>query len=295
MKLPLRGGVTVKELGKTLKEAREEKGLTYEEVFEKTKIQPRYLKALEEGNLDVFPGEVYARGSLRNYARILGLDEKMVLNEYYQHRGHYSEALSREKKSREKPLYTKDDSIWKNLVIGILAIVLLFAGIQGYQYYFGTNNDKAVDLPEEGRERDIPSPYEPDDWEEEEREDNEEEEEEEVRETELVLADNDSLGRVYHLIYSEKIELEVNFSERCWARFTLDDGEAIDSEYGDGDIIKEDAEKEIWLRLGNPRGAKVRINGIDVDLEGISSPMNITVKLMDEVPDNLDDYSGSNE
>lgn len=285
----------MKELGKTLKEAREEKGLTYEEVFEKTKIQPRYLKALEEGNLDVFPGEVYARGSLRNYARILGLDEKMVLNEYYQHRGHYSEALSREKKSREKPLYTKDDSIWKNLVIGILAIVLLFAGIQGYQYYFGTNNDKAVDLPEEGRERDIPSPYEPDDWEEEEREDNEEEEEEEVRETELVLADNDSLGRVYHLIYSEKIELEVNFSERCWARFTLDDGEAIDSEYGDGDIIKEDAEKEIWLRLGNPRGAKVRINGIDVDLEGISSPMNITVKLMDEVPDNLDDYSGSNE
>lgn len=290
----------MKEIGELLKEAREEKGLSYEEIFEKTKIQPRYLKALEEGNMDIFPGEVYARGSLRNYARVLDLDEEMILSKYYENRSQFSESPSREKKVKEKPLYTKGDGIWNNLVIGILAILLLFAGIQGYQYYFGTNDERAVDFPEEVEEREIPTPYEPEDRDEEEvndepEEEEEEEEEVETREAELVLADNNSLDRVYHLFHSEKIELEVSFTERCWSRYTLDEVDTIDGEYGDGDIIQEDASEIVWLRLGNPGGAQVKVNGIEVDLEGISSPVNITVQLMEGDPDNLDNYSGSNE
>jgi cytoskeletal protein RodZ len=54
------------ELGKLLKEKREEKGMSLEELQTATKIQKRYLAAIEEGNYDVLPGTFYARAFIKN-------------------------------------------------------------------------------------------------------------------------------------------------------------------------------------------------------------------------------------
>lgn len=62
------------EIGAALREARERKGLSIEVVEEKTKIAPWVITALEEGNRDRFPHPVYARGFVRSYAMLLGLD-----------------------------------------------------------------------------------------------------------------------------------------------------------------------------------------------------------------------------
>ena len=62
------------EIGTALREAREQKGLTVEAVEEKTKIAPSVIVALEEGNSARFPHAVYARGFVRSYALLLGLD-----------------------------------------------------------------------------------------------------------------------------------------------------------------------------------------------------------------------------
>ena len=43
------------ELGNRLKEAREEKGMSLDDLQAATKIQKRYLTALEEGNYDIIP------------------------------------------------------------------------------------------------------------------------------------------------------------------------------------------------------------------------------------------------
>ena len=61
-------------LGQMLSEAREARGLTLEQVERDTRIVRRYLVALEQEDLDVFPAEVYARGFLRSYASYLGLN-----------------------------------------------------------------------------------------------------------------------------------------------------------------------------------------------------------------------------
>ena len=60
-------------IGRTLKEAREEKGLTLQQVEQRTKIRARYLQAFEHENFDVLPA-VYVLGSLKTYADFLGLD-----------------------------------------------------------------------------------------------------------------------------------------------------------------------------------------------------------------------------
>ena len=70
------------ELGTLLREAREARGVTLAEAQEATKINSRYLEALEEGQYDVLPSEVHVRGYLRNYARYLRLDPKPLLDRY---------------------------------------------------------------------------------------------------------------------------------------------------------------------------------------------------------------------
>lgn len=70
------------ELGSLLREAREAKGLTLVDVQEATRINPKYLEALEDGHYDVLPSEVHVKGYLRNYARFLELDPKPLLDRY---------------------------------------------------------------------------------------------------------------------------------------------------------------------------------------------------------------------
>ena len=62
------------EIGKILREARERKGLSLETVEEHIKVAPSVITALEEGNQEKFPHPVYARGFVRSYAILLGLD-----------------------------------------------------------------------------------------------------------------------------------------------------------------------------------------------------------------------------
>ena len=60
-------------LGDILREAREARGLSPEEVERATRIRAKYVEALEQQQFDELPGEVYTRGFLRNYALFLGL------------------------------------------------------------------------------------------------------------------------------------------------------------------------------------------------------------------------------
>ncbi|MDR2111320.1 MAG: helix-turn-helix domain-containing protein, partial [Spirochaetaceae bacterium] len=58
-------------LGEKLKNTREEKGLTYDQVGRETHIASRYLEALEAEDFSKFPGEPYVQGFLRNYGSYL--------------------------------------------------------------------------------------------------------------------------------------------------------------------------------------------------------------------------------
>lgn len=62
------------ELGQTLREAREEKGLSLDDLQEETKIQKRYLKAIEEGDFKQLPGDFYTRAFIKSYAEAVGLE-----------------------------------------------------------------------------------------------------------------------------------------------------------------------------------------------------------------------------
>lgn len=72
------------ELGQILREARQARGLTLEQAAEETRINQRFLDALEQGDYAVLPSPVHVRGFLRNYARFLKLDPAPLLERYKQ-------------------------------------------------------------------------------------------------------------------------------------------------------------------------------------------------------------------
>lgn len=70
------------EIGAVLRSARERKGLSIEVVEERTKIAQTVIIAMEEGNKVKFPHPVYARGFVRSYAILLGLDDQELCAEF---------------------------------------------------------------------------------------------------------------------------------------------------------------------------------------------------------------------
>ena len=57
-----------------LRAAREAQGLTVYQVADATKIKTDHVRALDEGNFDVFSAPVFIRGFVRTYATLLHLE-----------------------------------------------------------------------------------------------------------------------------------------------------------------------------------------------------------------------------
>ncbi|WP_407392132.1 RodZ domain-containing protein [Carnobacterium jeotgali] len=140
------------EIGEKLKEARKAKGYTLDDLQQMTKIQKRYLIAIEEGNYDVMPGKFYARAFIKQYADTVGLNGDQLLEEYtdavpHTHDEEYVEKVStdqtRSGKNTENVFLTKVQDYLPTILIGLLAVAIVAA------IYFAvikTNNQGNEDM-----------------------------------------------------------------------------------------------------------------------------------------------------
>ncbi|MFD1421898.1 helix-turn-helix domain-containing protein [Lactiplantibacillus songbeiensis] len=69
-------------IGARLKAARTAKGLTIDDLQQITKIQKRYLIAIEDEEFDKLPGDFYVRAFVKQYADTVDLDGDALLKEY---------------------------------------------------------------------------------------------------------------------------------------------------------------------------------------------------------------------
>ena len=68
--------------GESLRKERELRGVTLEDISAQTKVNIRFLEAIEHDDLSVLPAKAFAKGFLRSYARAVGLDEDLVLTNF---------------------------------------------------------------------------------------------------------------------------------------------------------------------------------------------------------------------
>ena len=118
-----------------LRAAREAKNLTIEQVAESTKIRTDHIRALEEGNYDVFSAPIYIKGSVKNYATLLKLDVPKItadLDRELKGTANFSEPpplVEQSRTSVDRAMFLLSKLNWKvgglaALVAGIVAIFI---------------------------------------------------------------------------------------------------------------------------------------------------------------------------
>lgn len=70
------------EFGETLRKEREARGISLDTITQVTKISNRHLLALEQEQFRSLPGGVFNKGIVREYARVVGLNEEDWINRY---------------------------------------------------------------------------------------------------------------------------------------------------------------------------------------------------------------------
>jgi cytoskeleton protein RodZ len=79
-------------VGESLRRARLKRNLALEEISDELKISTRFLQAIESDQYDKLPGGVFAKSFVRQYARLLGLDEEEIAGRMQQAMGPVEEA-----------------------------------------------------------------------------------------------------------------------------------------------------------------------------------------------------------
>ena len=121
------------EIGSSLREARERRGLSPEDVQKAIRIRDRYLNALEEERWELLPGEAYVQGFLRTYADYLGLDANLYIDEYNSRfAGQDDQLLVPHQLARQTP--SSRGGILRPL-LALAAIAAIVAGVAAWQLH----------------------------------------------------------------------------------------------------------------------------------------------------------------
>jgi cytoskeleton protein RodZ len=134
-----------------LRQARQAQGLTVHQVADVTKIRTDHIEALEEGNYDVFSAQIYIRGFVRAYARMLKLNEAQIIAALDAELSH-TKKFSAPPPLTDRP-HTMVDTLtlllskinWK---VGLIVVVVLMvlgtvAGVYGTWKHYKTNDPLA--------------------------------------------------------------------------------------------------------------------------------------------------------
>ncbi|WKC75161.1 BB_0345 family helix-turn-helix protein [Borreliella yangtzensis] len=131
--------------GSYLRKVRNGKNLTLEMVADDIKISIKYLKALEDSNIEIFPNEVLAVGFLRTYSEYLDIDSKLISTLFKDYKSRLNNSyigiksedkisnlgfLSDNKVSEKKFVFFSFKSLGTfKILLGIVGVILLLLAV----------------------------------------------------------------------------------------------------------------------------------------------------------------------
>jgi hypothetical protein len=115
------------QIGASLREARNRRGLSPADVQKGLRIRERYLTALEEERWELLPGDAYIKGFLRTYAEFLGLNGTLYIDEYNSRFAHRDEALVPDSLAPR----TARRGVMR--LLGVISVVGAVAGLAAWQ------------------------------------------------------------------------------------------------------------------------------------------------------------------
>jgi cytoskeleton protein RodZ len=125
------------DIGTTLREARIRARIDITEVEARTKIRAKYLRAIENEEWDLLPGPVYVKSFLRTYGDFLGVDTRLLVDEY---KRRYERPADQDLRPIT-PLGRERERHRRRLRLGPVAVIALaLAAVAAALYVVGTLN-----------------------------------------------------------------------------------------------------------------------------------------------------------
>lgn len=283
------------EIGAKLKEAREAKNISLDTLQETTKIQKRYLLAIEQGNLHILPGKFYARAFIKEYAVAVGLDPDEILAG---HRDEIPESkveddipYTRMQRTRQENRSSKSPAIFSvipTIIVVLLVIGIILAGVYFYQKAMVTDNQDDVEqrdtdevirpdnVDSENAGNNTPSGSEQDDGNEnndEDVEDNESTEPDESEELAFTVLEVGSGSRPESIVevnnVGEEVVITFEPTGTSWLDIKNEQGEnllGVNTEANESFDLDISDEEKVRLNIGNATFLPViKINDIQLE------------------------------
>lgn len=115
-------------VGAILRAEREARGLSVEEIAERVKFSVRQVEALEHDDVEHLPQGTFLRGFVRSYARVLGVDEAMLLAATHTQTEHHFDVADVQAGGAPLPVAGDANRRSRYLMLSALAVAILLAG-----------------------------------------------------------------------------------------------------------------------------------------------------------------------
>lgn len=231
-------------VGEILKKERERRNISLEYIASQTHIRRDYLFAVENNNFEKIPAEIYVRGYLRMYARILNIDEDMIMKMYCEERKDIQEPCEEEEEI--KPEKGKGAHIIKIVSIGLavlgvilyLAVKLPFFQEQAEQY------DEKTALP----------PQE-------------------------VLPDTPAVAEVPRQITRHVLKIQA--IDTTWLMMVIDNEKVEEYILKQGDTLTREGSSGFYIKIGNAGGVNIFLDNENIGQLGKKGEV-VKISLPDE-------------
>lgn len=232
-------------IGIRLRVAREQAGISYEELAASTRISKAYLQRLDEGAFELLPGPAYVCGFMRSYASKVGLDGDLLVQEYQRSRqGPIPSAQAGKCRFRLGESSPEGRRRWA--VTGILLVLVLAAA-----YVMDASDDNvkspaAVPIPP----KPAASPA--------------------VQERmssvaqlpiQAPLPDSDQPPLTDQTLPPDGIFLRIKAGQECWLNIDIDGEMGRQYTLRPGDVIEWKGRSRFSLDIGNAGGIEAEFNG----------------------------------
>lgn len=246
--------------GADWRQRREGLGKSLEEVSQELRVSQKYLRGIEEGNYSRWPAKVFSTGFIRAYGNFLSVDPEPVLSEYY--------AFLGMQEVTEPPLHARPEWLERERLRGsrrtaytIAACAVLAIGV--FLAWYGRHTavhppvgpvegepsrTSSVDVRASGKDTTSP-PGSPGGI------DNTASEAHPAAGQNTVTA----VGGGGPILAPYQLFLEA--SDLTWVMYSRDGTEPVDVMLYPGDRMSIQAQKTIYLKLGNAGGVVGTLNG----------------------------------
>ena len=243
-------------IGDLLRRERERQNLSIKDIEKATSIRALYIDAIEKGEYKTLPGEVYAKGFVRNYANYLKLNANEIVNAFNEEMhpqeelqdaaGSSSAEEARQEQSAERnreeyrgpkitslesyPMEKKSHGVRNALMVAAAVFVVAFAALIA----FGGDEEPSAPAPRAKTQT-----------------------QQGQKQTEAAPKPA-----------ADSVEVKLSFTDRCWTEVVVDGKTEYEGTAEKGKVLTLKGKDKVRITAGNAGALNYSLNGKDMGAIG---------------------------